>query len=94
MASFDELHRHASRGGVVGETHQQLGDTPMSQRLSRRGAVALGHSGQAQLRVHALTEHREIQTQICRHKQTTADRIKTMAENRYALIFWTATKSP
>lgn len=34
VAALDELHRHASRGSVVGEAHQQLRDTAVGQRLS------------------------------------------------------------
>lgn len=54
MASLDDLHRHAAGGGVVGEAHQQLGDATVSQRLSGRGAVTLGHGRQAVLRVQIL----------------------------------------
>lgn len=54
MASLDDLHGHAASGGVVGETHQQLGGAAVSQRLSGRGAVTLGHGGQAVLRVQVL----------------------------------------
>ena len=59
VASLDELHRHASRGGVVGESHQQLGDAAVGQRLSGGGAVALRHGGQAQLGTQRLQMQRD-----------------------------------
>lgn len=59
MAALDDLHRHASRGGVVGETHQQLWDAAVGQRLSGRGAVTLRHGSQALLGVQTLTKHGE-----------------------------------
>lgn len=65
MASLDDLHRHAAGGGVVGEAHQQLGDAAVSQRLSGRGAVTLGHGGQAVLRVQILEGEHEERTKDC-----------------------------
>lgn len=56
MAALDELHRHASSCGIVGETHQQLRDAAVGERLRGRGAVALRHSRQTQLGVDTLTK--------------------------------------
>ena len=72
VAALDELHRHASRGGVVGEAHQQLGDAAVGQRLGGRGAVALGHGGQTKLGVHTLTTYREGNTGSSSSDFTTA----------------------
>lgn len=33
VAPLDELHGHASCGGVVGEAHQQLRDAAVGERL-------------------------------------------------------------
>lgn len=62
VAALDELHRHASSCGVVGETHQQLGDAAVGQRLCGRGTVTLRHSRQTQLGVDTLRKHRGMNT--------------------------------
>lgn len=60
VAAFNELHRHASRGGIVGQSYQQLGDTTVRQRLSGGGAVTRRHGRQAQLGGHTLRKHTNI----------------------------------
>lgn len=69
VAALDELHRHSSRCGIVGETHQQFRNAAVCQRLSWWSAVALRHGRQAELGVDTLRNKKKYKWQIrIKHK--------------------------
>ena len=54
VASFDDLHRQAAGGAVVGESEEQFRRAAVHHRLARRTAVTSRHARQARLRLAVL----------------------------------------